>query len=175
MLDGGYESWVHHFPKNCTNPDKVTAKVLKPKHVVKRKTVPSSLPRTLSDVKATPIYPALNKDAEPKPTLLTKNKAEQVAAIETAPSVVINMQQPPQTIQIKQWTDEKPKSYPSQHTVVDTKPNKGSFKVTDVYMDSQQHEIALPPLNASENQDFRVANVNHLQQEKTDNNHRVSA
>ena len=36
-----------------------------------------------------------------------------------------------------------------------------------------QHETALSPLHASENQDFRVANFNNLQQEKT-NNHRVS-
>ena len=136
-MDGGYCSWVYHFPKHCTNPDRAK----KPKAAVPkvRRSAPASLrPRTTAPA----IYPLLNHDTEPKPISLIPPAALSVSQPETPPDTVslpphtfpsgpisststilpsgastpsivtcgnvqISMPQSPQTIQINQWNQDQ--------------------------------------------------------------------
>ena len=127
VLDGGYASWVYHFPKHCTNPDR--ARKIKPAKAKVRHSAPASL-LPLTTAKAAAIYPELNKDTEPKPlppvhavgdltpAIDTNATAAALAAaaaasaasqqsVVTCGNVQISMPQSPQTIQINQWNQEK--------------------------------------------------------------------
>lgn len=136
ILDGGYGSWVYHFPKNCTNPDKAKKFQTAPHKV--RRSAPASL-KPLSTPKTSTIYPELNKDTDPKPVPALIPLPETSPSVVTCGNVQINIPPSPQTIQINQWgQDQPPPPLFTPTTFVSPRPagkprGDGSLEITDVY------------------------------------------
>ena len=155
VLDGGYSSWVYHFPKHCTNPDRAKkAKAAPPKT---RRSAPESLRPLNTAVKAPAIYPLLTADAEPKPIPLSlpPQQTPLPAAIPTPTADVTNFAGPAVSVSGTSGT----KSLQRRHSEVPAANSGGSNNSSPSIVTCGNVQISMP-------QSPQTIQINQWNQEK---------